>query len=313
MNNRNFLLQEVIDELINTEKSLQGPLMKLNYFGRLTKNEELINFTTNEMKGYEVETDIPKYRQTISKLQVTAKSYYIDEQDLELPISTLPSKFAFLKVREGIATIEKMAKDMVEKGNREFYKPLPLESLITIQPILRKIYIANPPLSAQSSRLIGNGNIFLDIPSSIRTNLLELVMTIAEKFGYDVEINEFNNKEINKTINNYMSTHITNSGDGNVINTGNENSISNTNTINKNDLEGFKNELTKYGIDAQDIDSIVEIVQSETPNENKTLGEKATNWILDISKKALNSVGKIATGVSSNLLATLIKGYYGME
>ena len=41
--------------------------------------------------------------------------------------------------------------------------------------------------------------------------------------------------------------------------------------------------------------------------------KNAMNWILNISKKALNGVGKIATGVSSNLLATLIKGYYGIE
>lgn len=316
MSNHNFLLQEVIDELINTDKSLQGPLMKLNYFGSLTKNQELINFTSSEMKGYEVEAKIPEYRKTIAKLLVTAQSYYIEAQEVEIPISAIKEmreNFTYLPVRDGIATVEKMARDMVEKGNKEFYKPMPLEFLHLVQPILRQLYKANPPLNATSSRLIGNGNIFLDIPSSIRTTLLELVMAIADEFGYDVVINEFNTSKINNTINNYMSTHITNSGDGNVINTGNENSISNTNTIKKGDLESLKKELVKNGIDSEDINSLAEIIQSESPNEDKTLGENAMNWILNISKKALNGVGKIATGVSSNLLATLIKGYYGID
>lgn len=316
MSNHNFLLQEVIDELINTDKSLQGPLMKLNYFGRLTKNQKFINFTTNEMKGYEVGAIIPEYRKTIAKLLVTAQSPYIDSQEIEVPISAIKEmrkNFTYLDVRDGIVTVEKMARDMVEKGNKEFYKPMPLQSLPLIQPILRQLYKANPPLDATSSRLIGNGNIFLDIPSSIRTTLLELVMAVADEFGYDVEINEFNTTKINNTINNYMSTHITNSGDGNVINTGNENKILNSNSIQKGDLESIKKELTKQGIDSEDINNLTEILQSESPNEDKTLGENAINWILDISKKALNGVGKIATGVSSNLLATLIKGYYGID
>ncbi|KAF2336360.1 AbiTii domain-containing protein [Flavobacterium daemonense] len=313
MSKHNFLLQEVIDELINTDKTLQGPLMKLNYFGRLTKNQKLIDFTTKEMKGYEVEDEVPKYRETIAKLLVTAQSYYVDSQELEIPISAikeLRNRFTYVGVRDGIATVEKMARDMEEKGNKEFYKPLPLELLHFVQPVLRELYKTNPPLSATGSRLIGNGNIFLDIPSSIRTTLLELVMAIADEFGYDVEISEFNNTKINNTINNYMSTNITNTGDGNVINTGNENKISNSNSIRKGDLESLKTELTKLGIDSEDVNDLAEIVQSESPNEDKTLGENAMNWILNISKKALNGVGKIATGVSSNLLATLIKGYY---
>lgn len=33
-----FLLQAVIDDLVNTDKSLSPPLIKLNYFAKLIKN-----------------------------------------------------------------------------------------------------------------------------------------------------------------------------------------------------------------------------------------------------------------------------------
>jgi len=36
-----FLLQEIIDDLVHTERSLSSPLMKLNYFAKLIKNQAL--------------------------------------------------------------------------------------------------------------------------------------------------------------------------------------------------------------------------------------------------------------------------------
>ncbi len=38
-----FVLQEVIDELVNTDKSLVSALMKLKYFALLIKNDNLLN------------------------------------------------------------------------------------------------------------------------------------------------------------------------------------------------------------------------------------------------------------------------------
>ena len=64
-----FLLQEVIDDLVNTDKSLSAPLMKLNYFGKLVKNQELVEYTTSELNGYkEQEENVPPYRRTIGAL-----------------------------------------------------------------------------------------------------------------------------------------------------------------------------------------------------------------------------------------------------
>lgn len=318
MSERKIVLQEVIDELINAEKSLIGPLMKLNYFGRLIKNNELTNYTNSEIKGYDPNDEVPEYRKTPGKLVVDASSYYIETQTLELPMSVVPQEFRdhfqYLKIREGISTIEKMANDMLEDGRQEFYKPLPLELLREIQPILTKLYRSNPPLVASAMRVIGNGNVILDISGSVRTKLLEFVMSIADELGFDIEITETNRKQINQTINYHMKTIITTSGDGNVINTGDNNTISNNTKIEKGNIEHLKGELRKQGIDEQDIAELATIIQEEVPEpQTNVLGEKSTNWILGITKKALNGVGKIATSVTANLLATMIKGYHGID
>jgi hypothetical protein len=140
-------------------------------------------------------------------------------------------------------------------------------------------------------------------------------MSIGENFGYNIEIETFNKKSEsnNQTIIHQMSTTINTSGDGNVINTGNQNQIESNVTLYKGDLARLRKELSQQGIDEADITEITEIVESEKPNEeNGRLGEKSNSWISKVINKSLNGIGKIATGISSNLLAALIKQYYGM-
>src|SRR5690606_10763699 len=117
----------------------------------------------------------------------------------------------------------------------------------------------------------------------------------------------------NQTIIHQMNNTINNSGDGNVINTGSENQIENNVTLYKNDFSRLQTELEKQGIDKIDIEEVFEIIAIEEPNiEENRLGKKSNIWISKIINKSLNGVGKIASGISANILATLIKQYYGM-
>lgn len=106
---------------------------------------------------------------------------------------------------------------------------------------------------------------------------------------------------------------INNTGNGNVINTGNESNIENHVTIYKSDLSRLQSELEKHGVDKEDIQKISEIISTEQPNiETNRLGKKSNDWISKIINKSLNGIGKISTGITANILATLIKQYYGM-
>lgn len=317
---KTFVLQEVIDDLINFDKSLTSPLMKLNYFGRLIGNQELITYTNNELNGYRgKENDIPEYRKTIATLHIDMQAY-VHRHSGQLPISMLEEPYRetlrFVSVREGIAAIEKLARE-TEKVDSEgqIMTNLPMEMLHVLQEPARKLYRSDVRLDVIGARLAGNSSIVVEIPTAIRTKLLDFVMSIAEKFGYDIEIESFNKQADtnNQTIIHEMNTTINNSGDGNVINTGDKNQIENKVSIYKGDTERLQDELRKQGVEEEDISEITEIVQSEDPNtENERLGEKANGWISKIINKSLNGVGKIASGISSNLLATLIKEYYGM-
>jgi hypothetical protein len=318
---KTFLLQEVIDDLVNTDRSLSSPLMKLYYFGKLIKNQELTEFTQNELNGYSDKAElIPDFRRASGTLLVDLQAHYNQHLGKQIPISMIDERyrlaFEYFYFRKGIAEVEKLAKE-AHKRDAEGYiaTPLPMELLHILQEPARKIYRSDVRIDVIAARFTTNSSLVVEIPNAIRTKLLDFVMALADEFGYDIEIESFNKQsEINnKTIIQQMNTTINNSGNGNFINTGNENQIENNITLYKGDICRLQAELEKQEIDPEDIKEISEIVTREQPiTEHNRLGENSNGWISKIINKSLNGVGKIATGISVNFLATLIKQFYGM-
>ncbi len=311
-----FLLQEIVVDLIDSDKSLVSPLMKLNYFGMRTKNIELTKFTLKEINGYKREDeDIPSFRFSRPQLYVTAQAH-IHTHRKEMPISKLPpllkEKFTKTPILEGIAILEKMSIAIGSNNeSQQLFQQLPMEMLSYIQPVFEKLYRTDTYLTVSGATLVKNGYIVIEILNNVRTNLLKFVMEILEKFGGEIQIDKFNKnqKENNQTINNYMSTTINNAGDGNVINAGESSKVEASITINKGDIKALQNELEKIGVPKLEIEEISDIVENKNlDNEIKDLGDKEKNWI----SKTISGVGKVATGISSNLIASLIKQYYGM-
>ncbi|RYG52078.1 MAG: hypothetical protein EOO01_07265 [Chitinophagaceae bacterium] len=321
INTNTFVLQEVIDDLVRVEVSLVSPLMKLNYFGRLIKNTELISFTSNELDGYHgEENEIPSYRKTIGRIEVNIQAGY-HSHVLPLPASMLEpplnEALQYVSLREGIGTIEHMADEYKkdDPGKKEFGRPIPMEMLPYLQPAVSRLYRSSVKVSAVGARLMGNPNILIEILSSVRTRLLAFAMEVGERFGYSIEISSFrkNQEENNKTIIHYMKTEINNTGDGNVINTGSKAHIDASIKINKGDLKSLNETLKGYGVEDSDITELNHIVTTEMPDiENGRLGERTNGWIVRVFGKMLNGVGKISTSLTANLLATFIKEYYGM-
>lgn len=102
-------------------------------------------------------------------------------------------------------------------------------------------------------------------------------------------------------------------GHGTVLNSGNDVNIHAAVNVTKGNLDTLKQQLSEYGIEEEDIQELSEILRTEEPNTiTNALSEKSNNWILKITGKALSGIGKIATGISSNILAHLIRQYYGL-
>lgn len=224
--NHTFILQDVINDLIDTNSSLESALFKLNYFARLIKNDDLLNYTNAEINGYK-EIAPPEYRKAIATLTVQMQAGY-HSHTAEVPISMLEEPFntemQYREVREGIKVLERMAASSAAEGSPLIRTDLPMEMLRYVQPAATKLYKSDVKLTVVRAMITSNANIITQIISTVRSRLLAFSMEIAEKFGYNIEITSFRKLEVvnNQTINNIIKTEITNTGDGNIINTGKE-------------------------------------------------------------------------------------------
>ncbi|MBE7641684.1 hypothetical protein GUB10_15215 [Salegentibacter sp. BLCTC] len=317
--NNTFVLNNVINDLLDADKSLINPLMKLNYFGRLTKNIELTNYTENEINGYPADSEIPEYRLLGSRLFVDLQAGFHSHPNNEIPLSVLDEDlqnfFKNIPVFDSIREIEQMNSNMKDNKSPEVQLPVPLELLPRIQPPAVRLYKSTARLQISGARLIGSGLKILRITEKVRTNLLAFSMELADKFGYEIKIEEFNEKQAtnNQTIIKYMTTNnIKNAGDGNVINTGDKAKITANIQINK----GNKNELADFlqekGVSKDDTKELLEIVDKEEPDqENKKFGEKVNEWIKKMIGKALEGTWNVGVGAAGSILAEGIGAFYG--
>lgn len=311
-----FILDKVVEELLDSDKTLISPLMKLNYFGLLTKNDELVQYTNNEINGYPYhEEDIPEYRFSRPHLLV---DFLVSQNQFrrDVPISMLDSPFREKLEKtptlENISVLEKMAIEMANPENgQELIQKLPLEMLPHIAPVTKRLYISFGRMNVQGAMLTKNGNIVISIVNNVRTRLLKFVVELSEKFGHEISISEFikNREENNKIIQNIMNNYITSSGDGNVINTGDSNDFRIENLVTKNNIDSLKKALAQIGVPTNEMNEIVEIIQEENPNsEKKELGSKAKQWIENV----VNGVGKTVGSISASVLSAYLKSYYGL-
>ncbi len=320
MNNNTFVLNNVINDLIDAEKSLINPLMKLNYFGRITKNAELIEYTLNEIKGYSVNSNLPDYRKIGSRLFVDFQAGWNSHPHKELPIAGLEKNIQefckFIPVYESIREIEDMNSKFSEKDiSYELQLPIPLELLPQIQPFATKLYKSDIRMQVTGARLVGNSRKILGITETVRTNLLAFSMEIAENFGYEIELTDFNEQRENnnKTILQFMTTNnITTTGDGNIINTGNKAKIDAQINISKGCKEELIEFLQKNGVSQEDTTELLEIIDTEEPNqESKTFGKNVSEWTKKMLGKAVDGGWNIGIGAAGSILAEAIGKYYG--
>jgi len=84
-------------------------------------------------------------------------------------------------------------------------------------------------------------------------------------------------------------------------------------TIPANSLQKLRRVLEENGVEKEDINEVITIVQVEKPDpESRQLGERANNWILKVFGKVIHGVGRINRDLTVYSLATFIKQYYNL-
>lgn len=305
------LINDIINELIDTEKSISSPLLKTKVLASRLQNEVLLNWVSNELKGYDSSINLPDYRRYHGNITGTYINGNIQYNDQPVPTIGLKREFEeslrSMDFRQSISSLETLNGEN-KSGKLEHTFPAELTGLI--QENWRKM--GNPYLQLVNCKKSIPANTVVEILAFVRNNLLDFMLKIDSEFGNITEIEELKTKkeEIATIMN---QTIINNSGDGNVVNTGEKAKISASINITKGSKEQLVKHLQDIGLSSTDTSELVEVIDTEEPNfENKTFGQKVNSWTQKMLGKALEGTWNVGIGAAGNLIAEAIKTYYGM-
>jgi hypothetical protein len=305
------LINDIINELIDTEKSISSPLLKTKVLASRLQNKVLLNWVSNELKGYDTAGDLPYYRKYSGNITGTYINGNMQYNDQPVPTvglkRELEEMLRSMDFYQSIASLETL-KEENKSGKLEQIFPAELTGLI--QQNWRKM--GNPYLQLVNCKKSISVNAVVEILAFVRNNLLDFMLKIDSEFGNITEIEELKTKkeEIATIMN---QTIINNSGDGNILNTGEKANITATININKGNKEELTKHLQDIGLSAEDTAELIEIIDTEEPNfKNKTFGQKVNTWTQKMLGKALDGSWNIGIGAAGNLISEAVKTYYGI-
>ncbi|WP_409417545.1 hypothetical protein [Flavobacterium sp. PS2] len=305
------LVNDIINELIDIEKSISSPLLKTKVLASRLQNETLLKWVSNELKGYESSDELPIYRKYKGNIVGTFINGNQKYNNQPVPILGLDKKFqdtlTDMKFFDSISSLEKLNQ---EDGRTMMGYVFPAEVTGLIAENWRNM--GNPYLHLINCQRRVAGSVVEEIIASVRNSLLDFMLKIDSEFGNITEIDELKTKkEAIATIMN--QTIINNTGDGNVLNTGEKAKISANINIAKGSKDELYRRLQEGGVKEEDVAELIEIIDVEEPNfENKTFGQKVNTWTQKMLGKALDGSWDVGIGAAGSLIAEVVKGYYGM-
>ncbi len=305
------LIQDIINELIDTERSITSPLLKTKVLASRLQNIELLNWVTNELKGYTNEDDLPSYRKYNGNITGTYINGRMQYNKQPVPTMGLGEEFEnMLRSMNFMQSITSLETLKSENKSGILEQTFPAELTGLIQQNWRKM--GNPYLQLVNCSKSISVNAVNEVLSVVRDNLLDFMLKIDSQFGNITEIEELKTKkeEIATIMN---QTIINNNGDGNILNTGDNSNITATIKIKKGGKEDLEKHLNSIGLTKEDTAELVEIIDTEKPDEkNKTFGKNVNAWTQKMLGKALDGTWNVGIGAAGSLLADALKTYYGI-
>lgn len=305
------VVEQIIDELSDSEKSLATPFLKTKVLASRIGNEELLEWVSHELSGYSIE-NTPPYRIGRPVVTCDLTDGYNVNYNSALPMTLIDAKIASEltkhRFNDTIQTLEDVVKShpsggMVKRMGED------LASILTkqIQDKGAELYITNLTVTTSSKQIV-------EVLSKIRSLLLDFMLKLEKTIPNLNEImkDERKVKEANEAVSHIYNTTINTHGDGNTITTGNSNSIYVKVKVEKNNVEQLKDALRENLVPEEDISEIVEIVQDESATSDGLFGMRVNGWISKMINRALDGSWQISAGAAGGVIVELIKKYYGL-
>ncbi|WP_026451471.1 hypothetical protein [Aequorivita capsosiphonis] len=304
------LVQQIINDLIDDEKSLNSALLKTKVLASRIQNSELLTWVNSELSGYKKYEDLPDYRKNIfNDLKgnfLNGRMKYVNTQ---IPTVGLEEEFeSQLRTSEFMMSISSLEKLIKSEKSSILTSPVRAEIAAIIEDNWQNM--GNPYLQIISVYKEMSKNSIVEIINNVRNKLLDFMLAIDGKFGDLATISDLKMKkdEVKSIVNNTIIQ-----GDGNVLNTGTKVQIKNSPKIKKNSKKDLTSELKKIGVEDEDIVELAEIIDAEEPDiDNNKFGVIVNKWIGKMIQKSIDGSWNVSIGAAGSILSEIIQKYYGM-
>lgn len=214
------LLSDIINELVDSEKSITLPLLKTKVLASRLRNPVLQSWVDSELNGYETKTELPEYRECQGRLTATYVNGNYKFNDQPIPTFGISKErikqLCSMDFYQSVATLESYLEED-ESGVLE--QIFPAEIAAYLQSNIREK--GNPYFHIITARTSVPTTMVTQVLSVIRSKLLDFMLKMEDQFGSAVKIEGLKQKNdsITKIV---YQTIIKNKGSGNTINTGSD-------------------------------------------------------------------------------------------
>lgn len=308
------LISDIINNLIDDEKSIYTILLKTKVLASRFDNKLLLEWVNSELNGYQIEMELPKYRKNIgSHIKGDYLVGFTQYTNQPIPTHGIKERFGLditkTEFRQSISALEQM---VAKTENNTLMLPFSAEIIGYLENNWRRIDQENGEfLNLVNARKIISSASIKDILSQVRNRLLDFMLEIDKQYGNLTEIKDLTNK--NREITQIMKQTIINaSGDGNIVTAGNNNEIEAKIKIDKSSKKQLEDLLRSNGVTEEEITELIKMVDNDNHNLNdKIIGSNTNSWMQKMIGKAINGTWNIGVGAAGELLATSIGNYLG--
>jgi len=245
------LISDIINELVDTDRTVSAPLLKTKVLAHRTKNEELGDWASKELSGYLQYDELPSYRQRKGKVVGTFINGNMKYTNQPLPTGNFFQSITALE--------ELISADSEEPLQMGFSAEI--VSMITHE--MREM--DNPYFQVINAKTIIAPSVVTEIVAIVRSKLLDFMLKIDTEFGSLTEIEDLQSK--NKEVNEIMrQTIINTTGDGNVITAGDNTKVKAKITVEKGNKESLIKHLENLEVGRSEIDELVAVLVQKLMN-----------------------------------------------
>lgn len=293
-------IEEIINDLISEQISLEIPFLKAKVLLYEIDNKEILAWINAELKGYEV-NEVPSYRTIPASLIGDLSNGYQRYHNASIPIMHLSKKmmqfFSTTTLPHSLSGLEHLISNL--DGNDFLVCQMPLETLSVVNS-----NIPTNGYNVESCHLRVPKASVKTMISTIRSKMLDFMLEVKKEFGSEIGV-QVDKEEIEKI---FTATII---GDNNVILSGNQNKQKIAISNSKGNLQELETALKNSKMPLEDIEEIKAIVVQDDISNKKTFSPVVKSWMKKMAAKSLDGVWKIGISVAGKVMEDAIKNYYG--